>query len=306
MLRGLAALSSLIMRMAAFVDAGYLLAGAHDLLGNVTSRSAFDCDYAALLPALREFTEGHSGGSLTFLRTYWYDGARDGLPTVDHRRIGSLPYVKVRLGRLNQRGQQKGVDGLIYRDLTSIARAGAIERAYLFTGDEDIRESVVAAQDMGVQVVLLAFKPTALTGRSAELTREVDEVVILEKSFWEPHFTRVQPAPASTSPPEEARLESCASSFARKWAEGATPEEVSTLIHQAPTVPKDMYVQLLQAAEAELGSLRPFGEAKGALRREFFKALKKETKRPPAAADQGQEAGVEGNELGGGFGGDGG
>jgi uncharacterized LabA/DUF88 family protein len=261
--------------IALFADAGYVLAGAHDLLGGSTSRSAFACDYEALLPALREEIERHSGG-LTFLRTYWYDGARDGIATVDHRRIENLPYVKVRLGRLNRRGQQKGVDGLIYRDLTALARARAIERAYLFTGDEDMRENVSVAQDMGVQVVLLTFAPTRQTGRSAALVREVDEVIVLERDFWTPHFTPTQgtqPAPTET-PPDEAVLEGIAAGFVSEWAGQATQEEILQLLERAPEVPKDMYVQLLLRAEGSVGSLRPHGQAKGQLRRAFWKALR--------------------------------
>jgi hypothetical protein len=114
--------STLVMSHSAlFVDAGYLLAGAHGLLGGTVSRSAFTCGYGGLLDVLRGKVEEHGPG-LTFLRTYWYDGARDGIPTADHRLIGGLPYVKVRVGRLTQRGQQKGVDGLIYRDISSLAR----------------------------------------------------------------------------------------------------------------------------------------------------------------------------------------
>ena len=260
--------------MAAFLDAGYVLAGAHDLLGGTVSRSAFDCDYEELLPALRTAIEEHSGGSLTFLRSYWYDGARDGIPTADHRRVGGLAYVKVRLGRLNRRGQQKGVDGLIYRDLTALARTGAIERAYLFTGDEDLRESVVAAQDLGVQIVLIAFAPTAQTGRSAALVQEVDEVIVFERAFWEPHFKPNVPAAPSAQPPTQEQIRESAEAFVEEWASGATIEEMRQLLDQAPKVPKEIDVQLVIHAEKTLGSLREQGPTKGALRKAFWKELK--------------------------------
>ena len=83
--------------------------------------------------------EDHNGGRFTCLRTYWYDGATNAVPTPDHEQIGGLPYVKVRLGRLI-RGEQKGVDALIYRDLMTLARERAITCAYLLSGDEDLRE----------------------------------------------------------------------------------------------------------------------------------------------------------------------
>lgn len=260
--------------MAAFLDAGYLLAGAHDLLGRTVSRSAYDCDFERLLPALRQEIEQHSGGSLTFLRSYWYDGAREGIATADHRRIGNLPYVKLRLGRLNARGQQKGVDGLIYRDLTALARAGAIERAYLFTGDEDMRESVIATQDMGVQVVLMSFSPTTRTGRSATLVQEVDEVIELDREFWEPCFTPNQPSVAPSIPPAAEDIRAAATSYVTGWASGATSEEITSLLDQAPRVPKDIDVQLLIHAEKTLGSLRGQEERKVALRRAFWTAVR--------------------------------
>jgi len=281
------------MRVALLVDAGYLLAGAHDLMGGPVSRSAYTCDYAALLPALRSEVETRSA-PLTFLRTYWYDGARFGIATADHRLIGEQHYVKVRLGRLNMKGQQKGVDGLIYRDLTTLARAGAITRAYLFTGDEDLRESVAAAQDLGVQVVLMSFKPTARTGRSAELAREADEVVILDPAFWTPYFTKRVVAAAPGGPPAAADLAAAAEQFAQEWLSGATADEVSELMKGEPTVPKELYVQLVIAAEKTTGSLKEYAKEKGDLRTTFWKAIKaavaasaeEESEEEDAAEDQ--------------------
>lgn len=43
------------------------------------------------------------------LRTYWYDGAQDGSPSPQHLIIGSLPRVKLRLGRINREGQQVSI-----------------------------------------------------------------------------------------------------------------------------------------------------------------------------------------------------
>jgi uncharacterized LabA/DUF88 family protein len=264
-------------KAALFVDAGYLLAGAHDLMGGPSiRRSAYDCNYEALIPALRQEVETHSA-PLDFLRTYWYDGARNGIPTADHRRIGDLHYVKVRLGRLNVKGQQKGVDGLIYRDLTTLARAGAVQRAYVFTGDEDIRESVAAAQDLGIQVVLMAFKPTQRTGRSVELAREADEVMVLDPNFWVPHFKKPAVVAAASDPPTRDVLAPIAQAFAAKWVSGATAEEVAKLLERHPSVPRELYVQLVLAAEATTGSLREYGKEKRELRDEFWLALAAQT-----------------------------
>jgi hypothetical protein len=123
-------------RSAIFVDAGYLLAAGGKLTCGTTSRSAFKCDYVGLTAKLAGWVEDHNHGRLNRLRTYWYDGAVNAVPTGDHEQIGGLPYVKVRLGRLI-RGEQKGVDALIYRDLMTLARERAITCAYLLSGDED-------------------------------------------------------------------------------------------------------------------------------------------------------------------------
>ena len=81
-----------------------------------------------------------------------------------------MPNVKLRLGRINAKNQQKGVDALIYRDLTTLARERAICDAFLLAGDEDLREGVKAAQDMGVRVTLIGIdqnEPLRHTAREA-------------------------------------------------------------------------------------------------------------------------------------------
>jgi uncharacterized LabA/DUF88 family protein len=170
-------------RTAVFVDAGYLLAEGGRLTCGTTSRPAFNCDYRALTSELANWVASHSG--IPSLRTYWYDGAARAIPTADHEHIGGFAYVKVRLGRVVH-GEQKGVDALIYRDLMTLARERAIARAYLLSGDEDLREGVVAAQDMGVQVVLLGVPTSQRTNQSAALIREADEHVVLPKDFGAP------------------------------------------------------------------------------------------------------------------------
>ena len=143
-------------RCAVFVDAGYLYAEGGKLSGIGPSRRNVRLD------ALRanEFLVGLATTAcrLPVLRTYWYDGARDRIPTAEHQAISDLPNVKLRLGRLNQRHQQKGVDALIYHDLMTLARERAVSAAYLLSGDEDLREGVRAAQEIGVRVTLVGIR----------------------------------------------------------------------------------------------------------------------------------------------------
>lgn len=94
-------------RSAIFVDAGYLLAAGGSLICETSSRAGFKCDYAGLTTKLADWAEQHNRGRFSCLRTYWYDGAINAVPSGDHELIGGLPYVKVRLGRLI-RNKQKG------------------------------------------------------------------------------------------------------------------------------------------------------------------------------------------------------
>lgn len=211
-------------RSAIFVDAGYLLAAGGSLVCGTSSRAGFSCDYAGLVAKLADWAEQHNRGRFQTLRTYWYDGAPQGIARGDHELIGGLPYVKVRLGRLLH-GEQKGVDALIYRDLMTLARERAINCAYLLSGDEDLREGVVAAQDMGVQVVLIGI-PANRANQSAALIREADEHIVLQTEHWNEHFRPItqsadEPEP-ETTPSESvsaADAQTAGRAFAVEWAQ---------------------------------------------------------------------------------------
>ncbi len=57
-------------------------------------------------------------------------------------------------------------------------------------------------------------------------------------------------------PPESAALEACAQAFGAGRAADATTDEVLELLNKEPEVPKDIYVQLVLAAETSVGFLR--------------------------------------------------
>ena len=143
-------------RCAVFVDAGYLYAEGGKLTGHGPSRRHVRLDASGANQFLVDLAV--TACRLPVLRTYWYDGARDGIPTAEHQAISDLPNVKLRLGRLNRRNQQKGVDALIYHDLMTLARERAISDAFLLSGDEDLREGVRAAQEIGVRVTLIGIR----------------------------------------------------------------------------------------------------------------------------------------------------
>ena len=124
------------------------------------------------------------------LRVYWYDAARDRVPTIDQRVIAQMPLVKLRLGNLNARGQQKGVDAQIRADMEALARHRAITDAVLVAGDEDMVPAVEAAQAYGVRVHLWGIEPPYGTNQAERLVWESDTVEILDSAFVQPYFTR--------------------------------------------------------------------------------------------------------------------
>jgi uncharacterized LabA/DUF88 family protein len=174
------------------VDVGYIYAAAGELLFNTSLRRDFRVDADKLIGALTRHADSLVRGEL--LRVYWYDAARDRVPTIDQRVIAQMAWVKLRLGNLNARGQQKGVDAQIRADMEALARHRAINDAVLIAGDEDMVPAVEAAQAFGVRVHLWGVEPPFGTNQAERLVWEADTVEVLDRAFVEPYFTR-QPVP---------------------------------------------------------------------------------------------------------------
>jgi uncharacterized LabA/DUF88 family protein len=186
----------LLARYAIMVDVGYIYACAGELLFGAASRREYRVDADKLIQALTRHADEQVRGEL--LRVYWYDAARDRVPTIDQRVIAQMPLVKLRLGNLNARGQQKGVDAQIRADMEALARHRAITDAILVAGDEDMVPAVEAAQAFGVRVHLWGVEPPYGTNQAERLVWESDTVEVLDRSFIEPFFTRqLAPEPAA-------------------------------------------------------------------------------------------------------------
>lgn len=161
-------------RTAVFVDAGYFFAqGSAALAGQHVQREYLELNIPSVVAELSQYAEQQSVGA-QLLRIYWYDGvsAHRG-PTSEQLRIASTNNVKLRLGFLNSRGQQKGVDSLIVTDLVELGRNQAISDAVLLSGDEDVRIGVQIAQSFGVRVHLLGIAPSR-GSQSRQLIQEAD------------------------------------------------------------------------------------------------------------------------------------
>jgi hypothetical protein len=125
------------------------------------------------------------------------------VPTIDQRVIAQMPLVKLRLGNLNARGQQKGVDAQIRADMEALARHHAITDAVLVAGDEDMVPAVEAAQAYGVRVHLWGIEPPYGTNQAERLVWESDTVEILDSPFVKPYFARQPVSVVETARPEE-------------------------------------------------------------------------------------------------------
>jgi len=160
--------------VAVFVDAGCLFAAGSDALsGKVLPRGATRLDLDDAVEALKDIAERASGG-LRLLRIYWYDGTQ-GAPTLMHRRLARHAHVKVRLGIVDSRGQQKGVDSLLVTDMIALARNRAMTECVLLSGDEDVRVGVQQAQEYGIRVHLLGVGSGDAYNQSDLLVQEADE-----------------------------------------------------------------------------------------------------------------------------------
>src|SRR5271169_5011475 len=184
-----------LARYAIMVDVGYIYAAAGELLFGSASRREYRVDTDKLIQTLTRQADSQLRGEL--LRVYWYDAARDRVPTIDQREIAQMPWVKLRLGNLNARGQQKGVDAQIRAAMEALARHRAITDAILVAGDEDMVPAVEAAQAYGVRIHLWGVEPPYGTNQAERLVWESDTVDVLDSAYVRPYFTR---NPAAESP----------------------------------------------------------------------------------------------------------
>ena len=264
-----------VEQFAWFVDAGYLYAAGGNLCLKVRDRTRIEIAVDTFIEMLKE------QGTLTapgerHLRTYWYDGARDGIPTQTQNTIARQPGVKVRLGRTVARGDgfvQKGVDSLIVRDLIRLSQNRAISTAYLLGGDEDLRQGMVEAQEMGVRVVLVGIEPFGEQNQAATLVREADDLVVLGHGDLSPHFQLREPTEAMSGEPRRP-ARAIGVELGKEWRNGASAEAVERLRQRSKQqpqqpIPWESDRELLHRAQASLGWDIPQPD-KEALRRGFL------------------------------------
>ena len=177
-----------LARYAVMVDVGYIYAAAGELLFGTSAHRDYRVDAVGLIQAVTKHADELFRGEL--LRVYWYDAARDRVPTIDQRVVAQMAWVKLRLGNLNARGQQKGVDANIRSDIEALARHRAITDAVLIAGDEDMVPAVEAAQAYGARIHLWGIEPPYGTNQAERLVWESDTVDVLDAAFVRPYFIR--------------------------------------------------------------------------------------------------------------------
>jgi uncharacterized LabA/DUF88 family protein len=195
-------------RCAVYVDAGYLIASAATRVTGTSLRSGVHVMYDHLVQAIIDQAEASS--QLPLLRVNWYDsGSRaGGLPDPFQESIGLLPRVKLRLGRLSNSGEQKGVDLRIGLDLIMHARNQAVDVMYLVSGDDDLSEAVEEVQGHGIPVILMAApdkegRPHAV---SRHLLREADGIETINPEAID-LFVVARTRPEPEPEPEAATVE---------------------------------------------------------------------------------------------------
>src|ERR1017187_232359 len=219
----------LLSRYAIMVDVGYIYASTGELLFGSSTRRDFRVDAVPLIQVVTKHADELIRGEL--LRVYWYDAARDRVPTIDQRVIAQMPWVKLRLGNLNARGQQKGVDAQIRADMEALARHRAITDAVLIAGDEDMVPAVEAAQAYGVRVHLWGIEPPYGTNQAERLVWESDTVDVLDTPFLRPYFTKnpaaAEQVRADPSLGPQATVPSPAQLFGERHSRAAAPQPTS-------------------------------------------------------------------------------
>lgn len=248
-------------RIAVFVDAGYFYASASELLfGTPLRRGELRLANAEFAQYLAQVAETIGGCPL--LRIYWYDGTNSG-PTAAHLAMAYLDNVKLRLGFVNQSGEQKGVDGLIFSDLTNLSRNRAISDALLLAGDEDLRVGVQQAQEHGIRVHLLGVEPKDPSGnQSAALQREADTRRQLDAAALGQFLFRREYAGASIVEAEItavdadvahnlARMQELANEYAATL--DATQRELILALPERTPLPHELDRELLLRASELLG-----------------------------------------------------
>ena len=168
-------------RCALFVDAGYVLADGAMAVHGTRHRESVSWNYAGILQFLGSVARDRTG--VPVLRCYWYEATVEGRRAPEHDALADLPGVKLRLGRMRP-GRRDGVESEIHRDLTALARNGAVSDAILVSAEEDLAQVISDVQDLGVRVTIVHITVDGNWTISRALRQECDDII----EIGEPHL----------------------------------------------------------------------------------------------------------------------
>ena len=272
-------------RHAIFVDAGYFFsAGAQAAQGQQIQRKLISLKAPdKALEALRAIAFSQAG-NVPLLRTYWYDAMPGPRLSLEQNNIAMLPYVKLRLGVLNNVGEQKGVDSLIVTDLIDLARNRAIADAVIISGDEDLRIAVQVAQSFGVRVhILAAGEPR--NNVSTSLQMEADSVGSLPSKWFIEHFAINAPVAAAPATKQAApapmdkalSIDEAAEKISMELLGTATEEQLKGLkahFVSSNSVPPDFDRRLIAKTAVMLAGRKFSGDEMRQIRGVFVKTVR--------------------------------
>jgi hypothetical protein len=274
-------------RYAVFLDAGYFFsAGAQVLSGQQVPRKQISLrEPDRAVESLCKLA-GVQAGGLALLRIYWYDATPGSRPSLEQSTLAMLPCVKLRLGVLNNVGEQKGVDSLIVTDLIELARNRAIADAIIVSGDEDLRVAVQVAQSFGVRVhVLAAGDPKGNV--SAALQMEADSVAAVPEQWFKDNLVVASSSPAVVAlpttkvatfgvAPKVASLDEAAEKVSQEILAAAKSqiEALKTHFQKSNSVPPEFDRRLIAKTAALLGGRQLSGDEMRRARGVFVKAVR--------------------------------
>jgi NYN domain len=189
-------------RCALFVDASYVLAdGAMAVHGTRRSESV-SWDYEGLLQLLGGMARERTG--LPLLRCYWYEATVDGRRTAEQDALADIPGIKLRVAKIRP-GRREGVETEIHRDLTTLARNGAVSDALVVSAEEDLAQVIADVQDLGMRVTLVHIAVDGNWTISRSLRQESDDIIEIGGEQLRPYVELIVGAePAHADEPDDA------------------------------------------------------------------------------------------------------
>jgi hypothetical protein len=141
---------------------------------------------------------------LPLLRCYWYEATVDGRRTAEQDALADIPGIKLRVAKIRP-GRREGVETEIHRDLTTLARNGAVSDALVVSAEEDLAQVIADVQDLGMRVTLVHIAVDGNWTISRSLRQESDDIIEIGGEQLRPYVELIVGAePAHADEPDDA------------------------------------------------------------------------------------------------------